>query len=171
MNWPNDTCDHYWEHADWLPPWYILDRWCQRDDRCRQAKYEALLSACERGEVGYGRRDSKDFDDPVRELAERRIPIIEQLVGTSETALEQLMRCPWPHCVERSDQGARAPGVNRHPRASRRLRAVFLRLLGSRSRPVQQLPFTTRTAQTRMNTGYGVESAREANRENSEERG
>jgi|GEM_PF-5058306 len=26
MNWPNDTCDHYWEHADWLPPWYILDR-------------------------------------------------------------------------------------------------------------------------------------------------
>lgn len=74
----NDTCDHYWEHADWLPPWYILDRWCQRDDRCRQAKYEALLSACERGEVRYGRRDGKDFDDPVRELAERRILIIER---------------------------------------------------------------------------------------------
>lgn len=74
----NDTCDHYWEHADWLPPWYILDRWCQRDDRCRQAKYEALLTACERGDVKYGRRDSKDFDDPVRELAERRILIIER---------------------------------------------------------------------------------------------
>ena len=78
MNWPNETCDHYWEHADWLPPWYILDRWCQRDDRCRQAKYEALLSACERGEVQYGRRDGKDFDDPVRELAERRILIVER---------------------------------------------------------------------------------------------
>ena len=79
MNWPNDTCDHYWEHADWLPPWYILDRWCQRDDRCRQAKYEALLTACERGDVKYGRRDGKDFDDPVRELAERRILIIERI--------------------------------------------------------------------------------------------
>lgn len=78
MNWPNDTCDHYWEHADWLPPWYILDRWCQRDDQCRQAKYEALLTACERGDVKYGRRDGKDFDDPVRELAERRILIIER---------------------------------------------------------------------------------------------
>ncbi|MBS3935410.1 MAG: hypothetical protein KGZ43_04480 [Sulfuritalea sp.] len=78
MNWPNETCDHYWEHADWLPPWYILDRWCQRDDRCRQAKYEALLTACERGDVKYGRRDGKDFDDPVRELAERRILIIER---------------------------------------------------------------------------------------------
>lgn len=78
MNWAANTCDHYWEQADWLPPWYILDRWCQRDDRCRQAKYEALLTACERGEVQYGRRDGKDFDDPVRELAERRILIIER---------------------------------------------------------------------------------------------
>jgi hypothetical protein len=73
--------------------------------------------------------------------------------------------------VERPDQCARSHGVNGRPRVSRRLRAVFLRLLGSQSPPLQQLPFTTRTAQTRMNTGYGVESAREANRENSEERG
>jgi hypothetical protein len=36
---------------------------------------------------------------------------------------------------------------------------------------IEQLPFTIRTPQTRMNTGYGVESAREANRENGEERG
>lgn len=79
MNWPKDTCDHYWEHADWLPPWYILDRWCQRDDRYRQAKYEALLTACERGDVKYGRRDGKGFDDPVRELAERRILTIERI--------------------------------------------------------------------------------------------
>ncbi len=71
-------CDTYWEHAAWLPPWYILDRWCQRDDRCRQAKYEALLTACERGDVKYGRRDGKDFDDPVRELAARRILMIER---------------------------------------------------------------------------------------------
>lgn len=78
MNSTAPDCDHYWDHADWLPPWYILDRWCQRDDRCRQAKYEALLTACEHGDVKYGRRDGKDFDDPVRELAERRILIIER---------------------------------------------------------------------------------------------
>jgi hypothetical protein len=71
-------CDTYWEHAAWLPPWYILDRWCQRDDRCRQAKYEALLTACEQGDVKYGRRDGKDFEDPVRDLADRRILIIER---------------------------------------------------------------------------------------------
>lgn len=71
-------CDTYWEHAAWLPPWYILDRWCQRDDRCRQAKYEALLTACEQGDVKYGRRDGKDFEDPVRELADRRILVIER---------------------------------------------------------------------------------------------
>lgn len=78
MNWPTDPCDTYWEHADWLPPWYLLDRWCQRDERCRQAKYEALLTACERGDLKYGRRDGKDFDDPVRELAQRRILLIER---------------------------------------------------------------------------------------------
>ena len=78
MNSTAPDCDHYWDHADWLPPWYILDRWCQKDDRCRHAKYEALLTACEHGEVNYGRSDGKDFDDPVRELADRRILIIER---------------------------------------------------------------------------------------------
>lgn len=27
MNWPNYPCDPYWDEADWLPPWYILERW------------------------------------------------------------------------------------------------------------------------------------------------
>ena len=44
------------------------------------------------------------------------------------------------------------------------------RFLGSQSPPVQQFPITTHTAQTRMNTECGVESAREANRENCEQR-
>jgi hypothetical protein len=52
MNWlPNDPCDPIWEHADWLPVWYLLDRWCRQDARCHQAKQQALLSACERGEI------------------------------------------------------------------------------------------------------------------------
>lgn len=71
MHWPNHPCDPYWDEADWLPPWYILDRWCQRDEACIQAKQQALLSACERGEVQYRRSDGKTYDDPVHELSSR----------------------------------------------------------------------------------------------------
>lgn len=78
MNWPDNTCDPIWEHADWLPPGYILDRWCQQDARCRQAKQQALLSACERGELDYRRSDGKTFDDPVHELAGRGLLLIER---------------------------------------------------------------------------------------------
>ena len=38
------TCDPYWEGADWLPPWYILERWCQRDEACIQAKLQATAT-------------------------------------------------------------------------------------------------------------------------------
>lgn len=79
MNLPsNATCDPFWEHADWLPPWYILEQWCQQDDRCRQAKQQALFSACERGIVFYRRSDGKDFDDPVHELSRRGILLIDR---------------------------------------------------------------------------------------------
>lgn len=78
MHSTNDTCDPYWEHADWLPPWYILDLWCQQDARCRQAKLQALLSACERGEVEYRRSDGKTFDDPIHELVSRGILLIDR---------------------------------------------------------------------------------------------
>ena len=75
---PADNCSLYWEEADWLPPWYILDQWCHQDERCRQAKQQALLSACERGEVRFQRSDGKTFDDPVHELAARGILLIER---------------------------------------------------------------------------------------------
>lgn len=78
MNWPNNTCNPIWEHADWLPPEYILDRWCQQDARCRYAKQQALLSACERGEVYYRRSDGKTFDDPIHELSARGILLIDR---------------------------------------------------------------------------------------------
>ena len=78
MHSTNDTCDPYWEHADWLPPWYILDLWCQQDARCRHAKQQALLSACERGEVEYRRSDGKTFDDPIHELVSRGIMLIDR---------------------------------------------------------------------------------------------
>jgi hypothetical protein len=71
-----EHCDRYWDDADWIPPWYILDLWCQNNERCRQAKQQALLSACERGEVDYRRSDCKTFDDPVHELAARGLLMI-----------------------------------------------------------------------------------------------
>jgi len=74
----NAACDPYWEHADWLPPWYILDQWCQQDDRCKQAKQQALFTACEKGIVFYRRNDGKDFDDPVHELSRRGILLIDR---------------------------------------------------------------------------------------------
>ncbi|NBU45677.1 MAG: hypothetical protein EBS37_16665, partial [Betaproteobacteria bacterium] len=43
-----------------------------------QAKLQALLSACERGEVNYRRSDGKWFDDPVHELYQRRKLLIER---------------------------------------------------------------------------------------------
>ncbi|MCG9077459.1 hypothetical protein [Laribacter hongkongensis] len=75
---PPSSCDPYWEHADWLPPWYILDQWCQQDARCRHAKQQALLSACERGEIDYRRSDNKTFDDPIHELSSRGILLIDR---------------------------------------------------------------------------------------------
>jgi len=89
MNWPNHPCDPYWDEADWLPPWYILERWCQRDEACIQAKQQALLSACERGEVQYRRSDGKTYDDPVHELSSRgKLLIHRQSFNQWCTALE-----------------------------------------------------------------------------------
>lgn len=123
-------CDTYWDHAAWLPPWYILDRWCQRDDRCRQAKYEALLTACEQGEVKYSRRDGKDFDDPVRELADRRILVIDRisfdiwaagLEGQSPLAQPPRPKIPlpplpaWAHAQRSQAPGITAPATTNLP--------------------------------------------------------
>jgi hypothetical protein len=74
----NNTCERYWDDADWLSPTYILEHWCQQDTRCWHAKQQALFSACERGEVKYRRSDGKTFDDPVDELARRGILTIER---------------------------------------------------------------------------------------------
>lgn len=82
-------CDPYWEEADWLPPWYILERWCQRDEACIQAKLQALLSACERSDVQYRRSDGKTYDDPVHELSSRgKLLIQRQSFNQWCTALE-----------------------------------------------------------------------------------
>ncbi len=82
-------CDPYWEEANWLPPWYILERWCQRDEACMQAKLQALLSACERGDIQYRRSDGKTYADPAHELFRRgKLLIQRQSFNRWCTALE-----------------------------------------------------------------------------------
>lgn len=74
----HSSCDQYWDAADWLPPLYILERWCKGDEVCMHAKLQALLSACERGVVRYRRNDKYSYDDPVHELYNRRKLLIER---------------------------------------------------------------------------------------------
>jgi hypothetical protein len=114
MNWPNNTCDPIWEHADWLPPEYILDRWCQQDARCRYAKQQALLSACERGEVYYRRSDGKTFDDPIHELSARGILLIDRdSFITWVTAIEGQSPLPARPPVQPPYPGWAPPGAYR----------------------------------------------------------
>ena len=74
----SSDCTPYWDEADWLIPLYILERWCQGDEVCMQAKLQAMLSACERGEVNFRRSDGKTFDDPLHELFRRGKLLIER---------------------------------------------------------------------------------------------
>lgn len=103
---PDNACNRYWDDADWLPPWYIFDHWCQQDTQCRQAKQQALFSACERGEVNYRRSDGKTFDDPVHELSARRLLLIER--ESFETWVSGLEgKIPWqPPCNQSSSRHA-----------------------------------------------------------------
>lgn len=74
-----DSCEIYWQSSDWLPVVYILERWCtQQNQSCFDAKLQALLSACDRGDLHYRRRDGKTFDDPVDELWRRNLLLIER---------------------------------------------------------------------------------------------
>ena len=97
FNPPASDCDRYWDDADWLSPGYILEHWCRQDLRCRQAKQQALFSACERGEVQYQRSDGKTFDDPIHELAARHILLIGRVSFAAwATTLEGKSPLPEP---------------------------------------------------------------------------
>ena len=53
----------YWTHSDWWPVWLVLERWGWPEPQCLEAKRQALLSACERGQVQWRRSDGKPYDD------------------------------------------------------------------------------------------------------------
>ncbi len=52
----------YWTQSDWWPVWLVLERWGVPESQCLEAKRQALLSACERGQVQWRRSDGKPYD-------------------------------------------------------------------------------------------------------------
>ena len=71
------ACIDYWTYADWWPLGVVLARWRPHEPQCLEAKRQALLSACERGQVQWRRSDGKSYDDPIHELAARGRVLIE----------------------------------------------------------------------------------------------
>jgi hypothetical protein len=74
---PGD-CSHIWAESDHIELNAAVDYWCEGDPRCRLAKEQAILSACEKGLIGWTRADGKTFNDPLRELATRQLLLIER---------------------------------------------------------------------------------------------
>lgn len=73
----------YWNHSDWWPVWLVLERWQPHEPQCQEAKLQALLSACERGQVRWRRSDGKPYDDPIHELAARHRVLIDRISFTA----------------------------------------------------------------------------------------
>ena len=71
-------CERYWNESDYLPFETILNYWCGNNPRCREAKKYAIIAACERGEVQYGRSDDKNWPDPIQDLIGRNICMIHR---------------------------------------------------------------------------------------------
>jgi len=88
-------CSHIWAESDYVELNAAVDYWCEGDARCRLAKQQAILSACERGLVKWTRADGKTFDDPVRELAGRNLVLIErQSFETWAAAVDEKISLP-----------------------------------------------------------------------------
>ena len=68
----------YWLQSDWWPVGLALEQWLPYEPHCLEAKQQALLSACERGQVRWRRNDGKPYDDPIHELAARGRVLIER---------------------------------------------------------------------------------------------
>ena len=59
-------CGHIWAESDYIELSGALVYWREGDARCRLAKQQAILSACEKGLIAWSRADGKPFDDPLR---------------------------------------------------------------------------------------------------------
>ena len=70
-----NNCSSYWSLADYLPLKVVVQYWCEKsghkDQHCKDAKAAAIVSACDRKLIQYGRDDGKTFDDTATSLANR----------------------------------------------------------------------------------------------------
>ena len=73
-----DNCELYWNLADYFPVNDALHYWCDGSPGCVEAKKNALLSALDRGDVKYRRRDGKSFNDSVYELEAKNQLLVER---------------------------------------------------------------------------------------------
>ena len=74
----DNNCERYWALSDILPVDTVVDYWCNNDPNCKEAKRHALLSALEQGDVKYQRSDGKTFEDPVYDLYQRDLILVER---------------------------------------------------------------------------------------------
>jgi len=103
---PGD-CSHVWAESDYIELNAALDYWCEGDARCRLAKQQAILSACEKGLITWARADGKSYDDPVRELAARHLVLIERTTfETWAAAVDEKIPLP-PSMSTRESNGLR----------------------------------------------------------------
>ena len=102
----------YWTHSDWWPVWLVLERWGWPEPQCLEAKRQALLSACERGQVQWRRSDGKPYDDPIHELAARNRVLIERSSFTAwSRTLPERRRIAVPALPSWANVQAAAPTV------------------------------------------------------------
>ena len=75
-------CSAYWALADYLPLNVIVQYWCEksgyRNQNCQDAMAAAIVAACDRKLIQYGRDDGKTFDDTATSLANRGILTIHR---------------------------------------------------------------------------------------------
>jgi hypothetical protein len=72
------NCAEIWDQADYFPVDDAIIMWCDGSPSCMEARKNALLSALDRGEVKYRRRDNKDFQDSLYDLYSRKLILVER---------------------------------------------------------------------------------------------
>lgn len=73
-----ESCAAFWDRADHFPVLDAIKYWCDGSLTCIEARTNALLSAMERGEVKYRRRDGKSFQDSVYQLEASNSLLVER---------------------------------------------------------------------------------------------
>lgn len=73
-----ESCAVFWDRADHFPVQDAIKYWCDGSLTCIEARTNALLSAMERGEVKYRRRDGKHFQDSVYQLEASKNLLVER---------------------------------------------------------------------------------------------